>query len=391
MEYLLGLLVLSPFTAVILGFVAIYLIAKKRLNITLNYWTASLLVLFFWSLFVSIINKSLLSAGGSLLFLIYFMVAQFSSKLCYNKDFLHKTFNCLILFTTIAAIIGILEKFIFILLDYGSHRIFSTFGNPNMTGSWFATIIFVVAYMALNDKNNKYQVKYALSSALMVIALFLTGSRGSYISLAVTACVVAVIRGIKINKKVVLTVALISIALIAIAVFAESKVISEYILAHPFEDSINPRMKIWTDGLNLIKSKPITGWGVLATLELGKDILPTYNMATIHVHNLWLTLWSTLGFVGLSIYLYMKYNLYKNILILYKNNRDLALLCLSINIIVIVQGIVDVSLFAPQLGVIFSVTGAMVANLTKKEKSSVGKIYVKRVSTQSQQRNKIAG
>lgn len=391
MEYLLGLLVLSPFTAVILGIVAIYLIAKKRLNITFNYWTTSLLVLFFWSLFVSILNKSLLSAGGSLLILIYFFVAQFSNKLCGNKDSLHKAFNILILLTSVAAIGGIIEKIVFVFLGYGGHRIFSAFGNPNMAGSWFATLVFVVAYMASTDFGEKYQTRYALSAILMVLALFLTGSRGSYISLAVTACLVAVVRGVKLNKKIVLTVSLVSVFIIAIAIFAESKLISEYILAHPFEDSINPRMKIWNDGIQLIKAKPLTGWGLLATIEHGNKILPTYNQATIHVHNLWLMLLSTLGIIGFSIYAYMKYHLFRNLITLYKNNKNLALLFLSVNMIVMVQGIVDVSLYAPQLGIVFSLTGAMVTDLTKARSASIGKLHVKRISNSNYKNQKIAG
>lgn len=391
MEYLLGLLVLSPFTAVILGIVAIYLIAKKRLNVTFNYWTTSLLVLFFWSLFVSILNKSLLSAGGSLLILIYFFVAQFSNKLCGNKDSLHKAFNILILLTSVAAIGGIIEKIVFVFLGYGGHRIFSAFGNPNMAGSWFATLIFVVAYMASTDFGEKYQTRYALSAILMVLALFLTGSRGSYISLAVTACLVAVVRGVKFNKKIVLTVSLVSVFIIAIAIFAESKLISEYILAHPFEDSINPRMKIWNDGIQLIIAKPLTGWGLLATIEHGNKILPTYNQATIHVHNLWLMLLSTLGIIGFSIYAYMKYHLFRNLITLYKNNKNLALLFLSVNMIVMVQGIVDVSLYAPQLGIVFSLTGAMVTDLTKARSASIGKLHVKRISNSNYKNQKIAG
>lgn len=391
MEYLLGLLVLSPFTAVILGIVAIYLIAKKRLNVTFNYWTTSLLVLFFWSLFVSILNKSLLSAGGSLLILIYFFVAQFSNKLCGNKDSLHKAFNILILLTSVAAIGGIIEKIVFVFLGYGGHRIFSAFGNPNMAGSWFATLVFVVAYMASTDFGEKYQTRYALSAILMVLALFLTGSRGSYISLAVTACLVAVVRGVKLNKKIVLTVSLVSVFIIAIAIFAESKLISEYILAHPFEDSINPRMKIWNDGIQLIKAKPLTGWGLLATIEHGNKILPTYNQATIHVHNLWLMLLSTLGIIGFSIYAYMKYHLFRNLITLYKNNKNLALLFLSVNMIVMVQGIVDVSLYAPQLGIVFSLTGAMVTDLTKARSASIGKLHVKRISNSNYKNQKIAG
>ena len=378
MELMIGLLVLSPFTALGIGFVALYFIAKKRLKLTFNYWTTSLLVLFFWSLIVSALNESWLSAGGSIFLLIYFLSSQFASDKYINIDTLHKILNTVIKYTMIAAIAGILEKIVFAINGYGGHRIYSAFGNPNMTGSWFATIIFVAAYMSTQNSEKKNNKMYVISTILMVIALLLTGSRGAYTALAGTACIVTFIKGVTYNKKILLFTAII-LVIVGLIAFAESKIIAEYITAHPIEDSINPRMKIWTDGINLIKQKPIEGWGLLATMELGEEILTTYNRGTIHVHNLWLTLWSTLGVIGLSIYIFMKCVLFKDLISLFKVNRELSLLFISINLIVIIQGLVDVSLYAPQIGILFTWSGAFVANLLSKNKSTVAKTYIKRV------------
>ena len=320
MNLLTGLLVLSPFTAVLVGLYALYLTLKGKLTLTLNYWSIGLLALFFWSLIVSVFNKSLLSALGSLLLLVYFFASQFAEKISKNKDILHKVINLIVFFTSIAAVIGLLEKIVFALMGYAEHRIFSLFGNPNMTGCWFVIVLFMTAYLSLQESENKNIKWYVISAILMVIALLLTGSRGSFAALTGTVILIAVLRGIKFNKKTLFIIFTI-LSLIALIVFAESNIISDYIVAHPFEDSLSPRLKIWKDAFLMIKERPLTGWGVLTTLELGKVILPHYNMPTIHVHNLWLTLLTTMGLVGLSIYLYIKFRLFKDIILLFNNNN----------------------------------------------------------------------
>lgn len=377
MNLLTGLLVLSPFTAVFIGLYALYLIFKGRLTLTLNYWSIGLLTLFFWSLIVSIFNKSLLSALGSLLLLVYFFASQFAEKISKNKDILHRVINLIVFFTSIAAMIGIVEKIVFTLMGYAEHRIFSLFGNPNMTGCWFVVVLFMTAYLSLQESESCNIKWYAISTVLMVISLLLTGSRGSFAALTGTVVIISLLRGFTFNKRALLVIFAV-FSLIALVVFAESNIISDYIMAHPFEDSLSPRVKIWKDAFLMIKEKPLGGWGLLATIELGEAILPHYNMPTIHVHNLWLTLLTTMGVIGLSIYLYIKIRLFKDIILLYNNNKDLSLLMLSINIIVIIQGLVDVSLYAPQIGIVFSISGAIVAKLASDTRKRVSETLVVR-------------
>lgn len=377
MNLLTGLLVLSPFTAVFVGLYALYLILKRKLTLTLNYWSIGLLILFFWSLIVGVFNKSLLSALGSLLLLVYFFASQFAEKISGNKDVLHKVINLIVFFTSIAAVIGIIEKIVFALIGYAEHRIFSLFGNPNMTGCWFVIVLFMTAYLSLQESENDNIKWYVISATLMVIALLLTGSRGSFAALTGTVVLIAILRGFTFNIKTLFIVLAIFL-LIALLVFAESNIISDYIVAHPFKDSLSPRLKIWKDAFLMIQEKPLIGWGLLATIELGEAILPHYNMPTIHVHNMWLTLLTTMGIIGLSVYLYMKFRLLKDIILLFNNNRDLSLLLLSINSIVIIQGLVDVSLYAPQIGIVFSISGAIIAKLASDTRRRISETLVVR-------------
>ena len=117
--------------------------------------------------------------------------------------------------------------------------------------------------------------------------------------------------------------------------------------------------------------KPILGWGLLGTFEHGSNFIfkddPTLQNKIIsfliHPHNLWLAFLVGVGVVGLGIYLYVKLNLYRDMIKLYKQHNKLLPLIASINAMVIIQGIVDCTLYAPQLGIIFVCTGAITYNM----------------------------
>jgi O-antigen ligase len=132
--------------------------------------------------------------------------------------------------------------------------------------------------------------------------------------------------------------------------------------------------------------KPITGWGVLGTLVYGHKLIPEYGRMIIHPHNLWLTFLTGTGVVGLSIYLYMKFNLFKSMIKLYYRNEPLLPLLVALNIMVIIQGLIDCTLYAPQLGIQFIAIGAIVNNLEigkiKSKSNNVNRVDVKSVIKQ---------
>ena len=85
--------------------------------------------------------------------------------------------------STIAAIGGIIEKIAFTLVGMPEHRIFSSFGNPNMTGAWFGNIILIIFYLKGTKKDKSEGVTYNIIIVLIVIALMLTESSGAFIAL----------------------------------------------------------------------------------------------------------------------------------------------------------------------------------------------------------------
>ena len=121
----------------------------------------------------------------------------------------------------------------------------------------------------------------------------------------------------------------------------------------------------------MVLKKPITGWGMLGMMQHGSNFVysddPNLHNKIItfliHPHNLWLTFLVTLGVIGFSIYLYIKFNLYKDMIKLYKRHNKMLPLIVAINTMVIIQGIVDCTLYAPQLGIIFVFIGTITYNM----------------------------
>ena len=123
--------------------------------------------------------------------------------------------------------------------------------------------------------------------------------------------------------------------------------------------------------MNMIFKKPITGWGMLGMMQSGSNFVYSNDPSLhnkiitflIHPHNLWLTFLVSLGIVGFLIYLYLKFNIYKDMIKLYKGHNKILPLIAAINAMVIIQGIVDCTLYAPQLGIIFIFSGAITYNI----------------------------
>jgi O-antigen ligase len=102
----------------------------------------------------------------------------------------------------------------------------------------------------------------------------------------------------------------------------------------------------------MFKVKPLTGWGLLG-VYFADPKLYLYHTREFHAHNIWITVLATMGVVGLGIYGYMRYNLYKTLKMLWDSKCRLVPLLLAIQAMVIGHGVVDFTVITPQGGIIF--------------------------------------
>lgn len=369
MIYFIIMIVFSPFTAIIPAVYVVNLIFKKRLKIEKNYWNIGLFLLFIYSVFGGIVNKSLLSLLASSILFLYFSLNVFSQNYFVKISRINVVIKYVVYLSAIAAIGGVIEKIIFILIGMPKHRVFSSFGNPNMAGAWFGSIILMTFYLKCINKRKKDSIKYNFLIILIIVALLLTESTGAFIALVGSIFVYYILkekRDIKGLIAICITIGISSIFFFIVQnKIANTTPIGELVV------SFNSRYHIWIGAISMILKKPITGWGILGMMQRGSNFVYSDDPSLhnkiiaflIHPHNLWLTFLVTLGVVGLLIYLYIKFNLYKDMVELYKQHNKMLPLIASINAMVIIQGIVDCTLYAPQLTIIFIFMGTITYNM----------------------------
>ncbi len=384
MNFLVFMIILSPFTAFIPAVYGGFRIINREIEINKNYWNMSIIALFLWAIFVAVINKSLLSFAGSFLLLAYFSISIMAENYFVSRSRIRSVLKYIVKLSTICGILAIVEKIIMFLNGNLTYRIYSTFGNPNMAGAWFASVFIICLYLRDNSSDKREKVMLDFSLIMFLIAIILSGSRGAYGSL-ISAIIIYFLlyQGEYKKKRIFLGLFILIIAILAI--WSEVSV-SEALVTHDISRSFTLREQIWRGSLRMFFDKPITGWGVLGTLVYGHKLIPEYGRMIIHPHNLWLTFLTGTGVVGLSIYLYMKFNLFKSMIKLYYRNEPLLPLLVALNIMVIIQGLIDCTLYAPQLGIQFIAIGAIVNNLEigkiKSKSNNVNRVDVKSVIKQ---------
>jgi len=126
-------------------------------------------------------------------------------------------------------------------------------------------------------------------------------------------------------------------------------------------NSIKDRMNIWINCLNLFKVKPFTGWGLLGIYFADGNIYQYTR--TFHGHNIWITLATTLGVIGLGVFIYLECYIFDQLILLSKNKCRLVPLLAGLQMIIIGQGLMDFTIMNPQGGIVFFGCSAIITSL----------------------------
>ena len=366
------LTVISPYTALIPAAVITYRVIKNKEIVDKNPWNLGLLFLFAWSMISGLLNKDIMSALLSFIFVLYFCLSVYLQKYYNDESKIEKLLRMLVYFSTGAAIFGIIEKIayyycknlwwgvLFCNTTYANkaHRVYSTFGNPNVAGGWFACMVLLSIYFI--SKSNHYKKLFYISDmGLFIIVLCLTGSRGAELGLIIGLLIYFSFERNKINFIVTLIVSI----LMSILLFAPTQIpYLKNLMGHELDHSISGRQAIWEGCYRMFKLKPLTGWGILGIWSNGWYYI-NYYMRENHGHNIWITIATTLGVVGLAVYIYMKYYLFEGIKILYSQKCKLVPILAGIQAVIIGQGIVDFTIMTPQVGLLFIGCSAIISAL----------------------------
>lgn len=335
----------SPFTVAFLLPMLLWYVLKNRLAIYATPINYCLLGLAIWSALSGINNRSWYSLFGSAFFGFYLLLSIYFQNHFQEQASVEVFLRKLHKFALIPAIFGITEKFVsfFVDMTWMSHvfwsptyipsaelyRIYSTFGNPNVAGDWFAMLGLLSIYF-LEQSPYKKKTFYLLSTGLYVLALLFTGSKGSLIGLIAGMMVFAVFSEKKKTKWVIGT--LIAGIVLAACFIPELNRPSNY------------RNIIWLKSLLLYKNHSLMGVGLFGVFE---------RTGEIHSHNIWISLLAMLGIGGFALYLGVKLYLYNGLLKLRQMRNTLMPLLAALQALIVGHGLVDFTIMTPQGGLLF--------------------------------------
>ncbi|MFA6994892.1 MAG: O-antigen ligase family protein [Patescibacteria group bacterium] len=217
-----------------------------------------------------------------------------------------------------------------------THRIFSTFGQPNFLASWLLLVIPLSLYLFLISRRVLTKFACLLMFSVQLIALFLTGSRGGLLALLFVSALFLIYllsraSWSRFRKYLV-------ILFFVILSFSSLWVLDYYShgrvrqLADFSQGSSGVRLNIYQAASEAIKARPLWGYG----LENEGDIFIKYYLpdwgvygnvgqSADRAHNLILDILLSTGVYGLilfSLYYYFFFNLVRDNL---KNNWQRSL------------------------------------------------------------------
>ena len=207
--------------------------------------------------------------------------------------------------TLIAAVYGIVTSG-----GGDSDRLGGTNTNPNELAAAILPAIMVCAFALLGERRPVARWAISVGGSMLFLALLMTGSRGGLVGLAVGLAVAVVVAGPGRLKIVAATLVIVGIGVVYYVTYAPQDYVDR--LAEVRSDGGTGRSDLWEVALVIADDKPVTGVGAgnfpvaearYAAAEVDIERIDLVLDKTKVVHNMYLSLLSELGVVGLTLFL----------------------------------------------------------------------------------------
>ncbi len=180
-------------------------------------------------------------------------------------------------------------------------RVFSTLGNPNVLAAFLVMVAGLAAGWALDVRQRKHKLSLILLSALAVVCILLTYSRGAWLSLGVMAVIMIMVWRHWSWK--ILLAGTVAVAILWAAVqdsFLE-RLLSIRGMFNPADSSVALRWALWESTLAMIHEHPWLGlgWGSYRFVYPEYDFfVQNASVIIYHGHNTLLSLAAETGIPG---------------------------------------------------------------------------------------------
>lgn len=294
-------------------------------------------------------------------------------RLYLKKQYCFQAINLLLFTGLIVSLVGIYQYFFLTesvpnaWMDMNVYsdihtRVFSTLYNPNVLGTYLVLIItLTLGSIGISQGTRSLALFTVLVAAYF--CLFFTFSRGAWLAMLIS--VVALFLFYR-QKKTILLV-LVLIALVSLPEY--SHIMSRMNIYLFNQDSSSTyRILIWKGAWKIIEHNWLVGVGLGNFSSALAHYLPVKSFQVFHAHNTYLHILAETGIIGfLASAIFFgstvaaAYHTYAA-----SANQEVANLGLGILVAMLglmVHGVVDATLFAPQLTVFFWILAGLVRNL----------------------------
>ncbi len=195
----------------------------------------------------------------------------------------------------------------------------NVFGNQKIDPNYLAGFLVAPFFLAvkgwLEGEKSLQKIFYFIASVMIVFAVFLTGSRGSFLAVIVGVITILLNAKIKLSEKRMKFILLISGFVIIGAILLVSFVIPQETISRIFDvnnwvDSSNSRrIALWENALIAIFKSPFLGLGIYPTAQLIGQVTGEFSPA----HCTYLEVWIQIGIVGVIAIVFLAItSFYKN-------------------------------------------------------------------------------
>lgn len=200
-------------------------------------------------------------------------------------------------------------------------RVYSTMGNPNIYGELLVlTIPFFIA-LILNEKPIYKKLFWALVLMPVILVLFKTGTRSSWVAFAVSAFVFLFFW----NKKLIpifLVLGMLALPFLPAPIYNRIRTI-----VNPNDKSGLYRKQILNSTISMLKDYWSTGVGLGTRVwNVIFNRYKSFGLTNVaHTHNLFLQIWSEAGIVALMTFVLMGFRMTRNTYAAFRKKKNPAL------------------------------------------------------------------
>lgn len=275
------------------------------------------------------------------IYLFFFLCTQYQIT---REQFL-KFMEQMILLGLIACVFNILFNFgsiikIFNIETAYSVDIKSFFANRNQFGIFLLIMILSNLYIITNKRDKKYKFLQVFFSLNLLLTMSRNAMVGLFIIYGIRFILMLKEKSKNLDKKqvkllIITTMLWVIVFVLVITTIPEIwKIVDKYIIRSYTITGESGRIKVWKNGIDILKYNPLTGVGRFQAADLNQRM---YDSILNQFHSIYVETIVGYGIIGLLALIYFFYYLIKNIKSSSTNQKDKEILLMSIGLFLFIS------------------------------------------------------